>query len=325
MNKAAGDAPWRQPLERGVTIKIEQRAFSGEPDKQAMLALARAFPGDNLHILDLPYRLSSWALDDPDNVGLWVDAQGRLLAWAVLQTPFWTVDCACQPHASQDLHRHVLAWADARARAVLDTPAGRPMWFVHLFASQLSRIGDLEAAGFACQADVGPDSWSKVLMQRSAHVPLAASPLPPGFTIRPLAGEPEVEAYVGLHQAVFESKNMTAGWRAETLRRPEYRADLDLVAEAPDGRLAAFCIAWLDPGAEPPAGQIEPLGVHRDWRQLGLGQAILSEALRRLQRSGAQNVYVETDRERNAALALYEAAGFRVIQEVPVYRKEVRR
>jgi hypothetical protein len=38
----------------------------------------------------------------------------------------------------------------------------------------------------------------------------------------------------------------TGGWRWGTLRRPEYRADRDLVAVAPNGRLTAFCTCWLD-------------------------------------------------------------------------------
>ena len=47
-----------------------------------MAALAQAFPAENLHVVDLPYRLSSWALDDPDNVGLWLNEHGELRAWA---------------------------------------------------------------------------------------------------------------------------------------------------------------------------------------------------------------------------------------------------
>jgi mycothiol synthase len=137
-----------------------------------------------------------------------------------------------------------------------------------------------------------------------------------------LAGENEVEAYVQLHRAVFESKNMTAEWRTRTLRRPEYLPDLDLVAVAPDGRLAALCVCWLDKESEKPSGQIEPLGVHQDFRKSGLGRAILSEGLRRLYLCGADRVYVETDKYRNAALGLYEAVGFRVIRDVLVYRKD---
>ena len=69
-----------------------QRGFSGETDVQAMIALAHLAPTDNLHVADLPYRMSSWALDEPDNIGLWFDAEGELVGWAVMQTPFWTID-----------------------------------------------------------------------------------------------------------------------------------------------------------------------------------------------------------------------------------------
>jgi ribosomal protein S18 acetylase RimI-like enzyme len=159
-------------------------------------------------------------------------------------------------------------------------------------------------------------------MGRSAHIPVADYALAAGFSVRPLAGENEVYAYVQLHRAVFESKNMTAKWRIRTLRCPEYRPDLDLVAVAPDGRLAAFCVCWLNRDLEQPSGQIEPLGVHQDFRQLGLGRAILSEGLRRLYLCGADRVYVETDKYRNAALELYQAVGFRVIYDVLVHRKD---
>jgi mycothiol synthase len=303
-------------------MKTKQREFSGTTDQEVMIALAHAFPTDNVHVVDLPYRLSSWALDDPDNVRLWVNAAGQLLAWAVMQTPFWTIDYAYRPDAGAHLHRHILAWADQRAHQVLASPSGRPCWFAMVFAHQTDRIRDLEEAGFVSQANMGADSWSKVLVQRSAHIPVADYALPAGFSVRSLAGENEVQAYVQLHRAVFESKNMTTEWRTRTLRRPEYRPDLDLVAVAPDGRLGAFCVCWLDNDSEHPGAQIEPLGVHQDFRQLGLGRAILSEALWRLDHCGADRVYVETDKYRNAALGLYEAVGFRVIHDVLVYRKD---
>jgi ribosomal protein S18 acetylase RimI-like enzyme len=210
----------------------------------------------------------------------------------------------------------------SRIATVFDTSIGHPMWFVNVFADQTDRICDLEEAGFASQANAGDGSWSKVLLQRSAQIPVADCALPAGFRIRTLAGENEVEAYVQLHRAVFESKNMTAGWRIRTLRRPEHRDDLDLVAVAPEGRLAAFCVCWLDKGSEgKPSGQIEPLGVHDDFRNVGLGRAILSEGLRRLYLCGAERVTGETDKYRNAALELYEAVEFRLIQDVLMYRK----
>ena len=295
---------------------MKQRAYYGDADQAAMAALVAAHPEDNLHVVDLPYRFCSWAFDDPANVGLWVDEAGQLLAWAVMQTPFWSFDYAFRPAAGA--LPIILDWADQRAKVAVGTTFGRPAWFPNVFKDQPDRQRELERAGFVSQADVGENSWSKVLMLRPGGGPPAEAPLPPGFAIRPLAGASEVAAYTALHQAVFESKNMTAEWRARTRRHPGYRRDLDLVAVAPDGRLAAFCIGWLGQAG----GQIEPMGVHADFRKLGLGRAILSENLRRLHAAGAERIYVETDSYRNAAFELYEAVGFAVVRDVLVYRKD---
>jgi mycothiol synthase len=104
--------------------------------------------------------------------------------------------------------------------------------------------------------------------------------------------------------------------------RGESEPDLDLVAEAPDGSLAAFCIGWLNRNTSLGiSGQIEPVGVHENYRNIGLGRTILMEGLRRLQLQGASQIYVETDNYRGAALELYKAAGFRVIKDVLVFRR----
>lgn len=300
-----------------------QHPFTRNTDLEAMIALARTFPDDHLRVMDLPYRLSSWALDDPANVALWRDATGTLLGWAALQTPFWTIDITCHPQAGESLYQQILAWADQRAREVLNNSFGRPCWFVTIFADQMEHNHSLTAAGFASQADVGEDSWSKVWMRRPQQAPLRSYRLPDGFTIRPLAGESEVQAYVDLHQSVFESKNMTFAWRSRTLQRAEYRPDLDIVVQAPDGRLAAFCIGWLCqlPG-KPPFGQVEPLGCHADFRRYALGRVTLAEVLHRLSAAGAAEVYVETDNYRDTAMRLYESVGFQTVRNVLIFRKD---
>ena len=303
-------------------MKIKQRAYAGAGDVQPMMALAHVLPADNLHVVDQPYRFSSWALDEPDNVQLWVDEQEQVVAWVVMQTPFWSIDYACHPTVSDEVHPQLLAWADQRARHLVGSDFGRPMWFVNVFVEQEQRIRDLEAAGFYSVADVGENSWTKVLMQQSALTVESSHTLPAGFAIRPLAGLSEVAAYVDLHQTVFESKSMRVEWRTRTLQQSAYRPDLDLVVVAPDGRLAAFCVGWLHQGVDGNRGQIEPMGVHPDFRSLGLGRAILSEGLRRLYAQGAQEVFVETDNYRDAAFALYESVGFRVARDVLVYRKD---
>ncbi len=80
-------------------MKIQECGFSSDKDLRAMEALAREFRPNNLHVTDLPYRFSSWALDDPENVHLWSNETGGLLAWAVLRLPLDSLDLACHPEA----------------------------------------------------------------------------------------------------------------------------------------------------------------------------------------------------------------------------------
>jgi mycothiol synthase len=301
-------------------MTFTRRSFNGDPDRLLMAGLACRFPEGNLHRLDLPYRLTSWALDDPDNACLWFDGDGGLAGWAALQRPFWALDYACHPEVESDLHPEILAWGDRRAREILETPYALASWYVNVFSEQTGRIRDLEAAGYACQADVGEDSWSKVLLRRSMAETVRDYQPPPGYTVRPLAGEDEAAAYVELHRSVFETKNMTLPWKLRALRHPAHRADLDLVVAAPDGRLGAFCVCWLS--ADGREAQVEPMGCHKDFRRFALGRVVLSQALLRLQGMGVETVFVETDSYRDTAFRLYESMGFEVIKDVLVYGKD---
>jgi mycothiol synthase len=300
-------------------VRVQQYSDRWFPE---MTALAAGFPAQHLHGIDLPYRFSSWALDHPENAVLWKDEQDRLVGWAAMQTPFWMVDYACHPDYEEDLHAQIIQWADRRASQLLETEWGHPAWFYSVFSGQEKRIHDLETAGFVSQASVGENSWSKVWLKHARQTALDAKPPAQGFVIRPLAGAAEVDAYVDLHRCVFESRNMTTEWRLRTLQQPQYFSDLDLVAVDDAGRLAGFCICWLGKSSGRLCGQVEPMGVSPEYRRAGLGKVLLCEGLRRLYRHGAEAIYVETDNYRNAALALYESAGFGVEQDVLVFRKD---
>lgn len=300
------------------------RSYKDENDKLAIAELARQSTMDHLHSIDLPYRLSSWALDEPHNACLWEDQAGGLIGWAVLQTPFLTLDYVLHPsHAT--LFPELLSWAELRAREALNTHYGLPSWYVNVFSDQTERIKQLEQAGYACQADVGEDSWSKVWMKRPGRLPVKDFRIPSGFTVRSLAGQREVAAYVELHQAVFETRNMTVKWRRRTLHHPDYTPNLDVVVTAPDGRLAAFCIGWLcrdEINNGKLCAQIEPLGCHADYRRYALGRVALAEVLRRIQAYGVKDIYVETDSYRDTAFRLYESLGFQVFRDVLIFRKD---
>jgi len=90
-----------------------------------------------------------------------------------------------------------------------------------------------------------------------------------------------------------------------------FRRDLDLVADAPDGRLAAGVNAWFD--APSRVGVFEPLGCREEFRRQGYMRAVLAEALRRLEVLGAVRVIVQAAATNVAACALHESLGFREV------------
>jgi ribosomal protein S18 acetylase RimI-like enzyme len=97
------------------------------------------------------------------------------------------------------------------------------------------------------------------------------------------------------------------------------RADLDCVVEAPDGRLVAYCLAWLDSANA--VGELEPVRTHPDFRRLGLASVVCRFALRRLREEGATRavVYADVDPANPGPKALYESIGFVETSRLLVY------
>jgi mycothiol synthase len=271
-----------------------------------MQALAAAFPGRTVHVADLPYRLASPALvSDPErDTALWWTADGSaLVAWAVWQTPWVTLDYAVHPEHASGVGGALLAWAEARFAALARERGTRLPYWVAARESDADRIALLERAGYL------PAEKTTVRRRRPLAEPRPAAQVPEGFCVRPLRGDEEVEAYISTHRAAFGSSATTAEWRRRVLRMPEYRPDLDLIAEAPGGRIAGFTILWL--AASQATGdveaQFEPVGTQPDFQRRGLGRALLQEGMRRAREAGATHAVVEADSGRGGARPLYES------------------
>jgi len=70
---------------------------------------------------------------------------------------------------------------------------------------------------------------------------------------------------------------------------PLYRRDLDIVAKAPNGEIAAFCTIWYDDAARSAVCVL--MGTAPEHQRLGLGKAVIFEGLRRLQKMGCTRVF----------------------------------
>lgn len=137
------------------------------------------------------------------------------------------------------------------------------------------------------------DDWPEHQWRRSLDGPIADAPLAAGYTIRPLGDGLELlercyASGLGFHEGdirVAVDNRDDPTWYRNIQTAPLYRRDLDLVAVAPDGAIAAFCTIWFDDVTR--SAYFEPVATVPAHQRRGLGKALLTEGLRRLQRMGA--------------------------------------
>jgi ribosomal protein S18 acetylase RimI-like enzyme len=303
---------YRMTAHSGVTA----RSAAGERDFARMDDLAISALGDALHVVDLPWRLSSPSARVPARTRLWENAGGELVAWAVLQFPAWhCLDYVIRLDLREtDLEAAVLEWACARLETEAVERDGPLPFYVSARESDATRIEAIERAGFSRQ------DWGYVHLTRDLDQPIPEPDPLPGFVIRSLAGEDEVDAYVAAHCAAFGTANMTAEWRRRTLRDPRYVSGLDLVAIAPDGAIVGFCVYWITPSlAGRRVAQVEPMGILPAYQGQGLGRALLTEGLRRARAHGAEQMHVNAESYNGASRKAYEAVGFHQAYDVPFF------
>lgn len=98
--------------------------------------------------------------------------------------------------------------------------------------------------------------------------------------------------------------------------------EYEIVVVAPDGSFAAFTNVWVDTVNQ--SIVFEPMGTHSDFRQRGIGKALMVYVLKRMQAEHSiQRAYVchELDSKNPAAAALYRSVGFRPKYEIHDYIK----
>jgi len=298
--------------------RVVARPASGAGDFARLYDLAAQAPDHVLHLADLPWRLASPSSLVPERIRLWETPDGDLLAWAMLQFSWHCLDYAVRSDSrAAGLDAAILGWVTERLGEE-SAERGEPLpFYVSARNGDETRIAAVIAAGFVA------DDWSYVHLVRDLDEPIPEPVLPDGFSIRSLAGEDEVDAYVAMHRAAFDSTSMTAEWRRATLRDPHYDPTLDLVAITAGGDLAGFCVGWLTPPLPTLSGQrvaqVEPLGVHPAHQRAGLGRALLLEIFRRARALGAVHIEVDTVSYEEPAQETYAAVGFRQVYEAPFF------
>ena len=141
-----------------------------------------------------------------------------------------------------------------------------------------------------------------------------------GFAIRSARAD-DADRLAAAHTAAFPDAPPWTGneYRAEVMDKPGYDAEREIVAVAPDGRLGAYAVLWLDQRNR--LGHLEPVGTHPDFRRRGLARSVLSHAMERMRAAGMDSVSLTYDADNVPAGRLYESLGFVHCDQTFGYRR----
>jgi ribosomal protein S18 acetylase RimI-like enzyme len=290
---------------------LSHRPYAGEADLRAITdLLARSRPAERAteypSLIDVREILGT-----PTGQGgtfLWED-EGGLLGFAMFDAPNLTFEIVPGP-AQGEIAAQMIGWATDRARAAEREPGEPPALDTSVSDRDPVWIALLERHGFARLPECG------LHFIRPLDVPIPDPQLPLGFTLRPIAGEHESAAWVTLHRAAWGTENMTLDYRLSMVRVPEYDPDLDLVAVAPDGTLAAYCFCYVSREINALSGRrdgfTDPISTHPDYQRRGLSRALVLAGLQRLKARGMDTARTGTSSENVAMQRTAESVGFRL-------------
>jgi len=275
-----------------------------------------------------PGDLDWWSRDAGDGglalserIQLWFAGEADasdLIAWAWFNLP-GDLDLMIRPdRRGPELVRSIVEWATARAASVVND--GLPVEAVQAFApdSQPAVVAGLREL----QLEPVEGRTLAHFTRRFDGWQLPEISLPAGFTLRTLASAADVEARVVCGRAAFPASRMTVEKYEAARRTTLYRPALDWLLIAPDGRVAAFALGWLDPVTL--AVELEPVGVHPDFQRQGFGRAVCLAAIGAARSLGASQGLIYAEGNNPAALGLYASLGYEIATWTRPYRRPLR-
>jgi len=303
---------------------LTSRLYAGEADLQAMTALTKTLRARGQTVYPITADLYE-ELADADaqaSARLWEDARAGLVGFAYVSPWQNLVDVFDERVYTPAIETEMVAWAMSAMQRRNQEKGKTQTLDASTLETDQPRLAFLERHGFQRQEE------SSILMRRPLDEPIPDPVLPPGFTIRPMAGEAEIEAYVALHRAAFGTGNMTVAYRRTIMSAPDFIPELDLVAVAPNGDLAALCVCQIFPDDSPRAdgkkeGWTDPVATHPSYQRLGLAKALMLHGMRLLKKRGIDTAILGTSSKNTAMQRTAEAIGFRVASNTLMYCKIV--
>ena len=221
---------------------------------------------------------------------LWETGDGELAAVVLPEDPG---DVHLQVHPrwrAPELEEEMVVLAEARLTVA--QPDGRRKLQIWAPSHDVQRQSLLAGRGYV------KGDWPEYQHRRCLDQPIPDVPVAPGYTIRSVGDGLELlercyASGLGFHdgdiKVAVDNRNDPT-WYRNIQTAALYRRDLDIVAVAPDGAIAAFCTIWFDDVTR--SAYFEPVATVPAHQRRGLGKAVMTEGLRRLQRMGATTAFV---------------------------------
>jgi mycothiol synthase len=272
------------------------------------------------HIGDLAFWffMVTCHLNPLEFIRLWHAADGKLIGYAILgEDP--SFDCQVLPeYEGCGIEADALDWAERGVNEL--KKADVQQWGGKLVSGarqdDVRRIAFLEEHGFR------RGEYAEVNMICTLNGAIPDPIVPAGYQVRSFAGISELTQRAAAQREVWHPwtvGNVSDSDYADFMHLPGYDRQLDVVAVAPDGIIAAYVNGWIDPINQ--VGDFGPVGALPAYRKQGLTKAVLLECMRRMRAGGMIRVSVSTGVSNEPGLRLYGSVGFTVQNEYHEYVK----
>ena len=279
-------------------MKYTPRAYQTEDDYWRIRSFLReVFRLNNRHMYSWPVaRLDYWRWHGIMNLGdgtletgvyLWETSEGQIIAVLNQESNGQAFLQIHPDYKNLDLEEQMITQAELHLRAP-SRQGGLVLW-IWSDSADMQRCGILERHGFTHITEADEHQWL-----RNLEHPIPDNPVRKGYIIRPLGEASELPSRSWASWRAFhpeepdEAYGNDCTWYQNIQSAPLYRRDLDLVAIASSGEVAAFTTIWYDDVTR--CGYFEPVGTVPEHQWQGLARSLLCEGMRRLKNMGATQV-----------------------------------
>lgn len=258
----------------------------------------RRWLGRVYHNTDIEY--AEYRAKLPEIVHIWEDAGGQIVGVVI---PEYDGGVFLQVHPDvRHIEPAMIDWAEAHLPRTNE--AGEQE--LDIWAQE----GDTFRSELLTRRGYTRTEAHEIIRRRPMSEPVPSFPYDESYTIRNMRKHPDDQRQlVALLNAAFNRTFHQPEEYRNFQESPYYRAEFDMVAEAPDGTLAAN--AGFTVHEKESFALIEPVCTHPDHQGKGLARAVMAEGLRRVQALGIDACFVGAWYSNPVSNHVYQSMGFR--------------